>query len=156
MGFKIIETITAGEPSENSTEYMVPTRDGVEPATDVCHEGVHALAEAESTGERHLAWVHDPADPVPSAVDMEALWYFCAAYPDKRAFAERKDELTFRTEPLADYLDFAGQPMFTGDIFFSGDVQHKVSTTQGRHLGGPSGATLELLTIEVSEEGLPE
>jgi uncharacterized protein len=191
------------------------------------HEGVHALVAGESAGERDLTWVHDPADPVPSAVDMEALWYFCAAYPDERALAERKDVLTFRTEPLADDLDVAGQPMFTGDISFSGpsthvhvklqdiypdgttrrisqarasltektggrlqlalddnayrvraghclqlqimssdcphfvvhpgtddntyDIQHKVSTTQTLHLGGPDGARLELLTIDVAE-----
>jgi putative CocE/NonD family hydrolase len=99
---------------------------------------IHALIDGESTREQDLSWIHDPTDPVPSSVDMEALWYFCAAYPDERAYAEREDVLTFRTQPLEENLDFAGQPVLTGEFSFTGPSTHVHVKLQDVH---PDGTT---------------
>ncbi|MFT4081660.1 MAG: CocE/NonD family hydrolase [Nocardioides sp.] len=90
----------------------------------VGENGVHELADRATDESRELGWLHDPASPVPSSVDMEAIWYFCAAYPDERAYAGRSDVLTFRTAPLAEDLDVAGQPVLKARIDFSGPSTH--------------------------------
>lgn len=100
---------------------------------------VHSLVDGEvACGEHSLAWEHDPEHPVPSSVDMEALWYFCAAFPDERRYAERSDVLTFRTEPLATHLDLAGQPLFIAQLSFSGPSTHVHVWLQDIH---PDGTT---------------
>lgn len=83
-----------------------------------------ALSLENTDSVTALEWTHDPNDPVPSTTGIEAVWYLLAAYPDERALAERADVLTFRTEPLAEDLDFAGQPVFTARISFSSPSTH--------------------------------
>ncbi|KHK98813.1 hypothetical protein LK09_07980 [Microbacterium mangrovi] len=85
--------------------------------------GLHTLG-SQAAAPEDLSWTHDPANPVPSSVDMEALWYFVAAYPDERDYVDRADVLTFRTAPLAKNLDFAGQPVLTATVDFEGPTTH--------------------------------
>ncbi|MER6135507.1 CocE/NonD family hydrolase [Streptomyces sp. NPDC001815] len=85
-----------------------------------------------------LTWTHDPDDPVASSTDIEAIWYLLAAYPDERDLADRTDVLTFRTQPLTEHLDFAGQPVLTARISFSAPSTHVFAKLQDVH---PDGTT---------------
>ncbi|XVU27857.1 CocE/NonD family hydrolase [Actinoplanes sp. CA-054009] len=98
----------------------------------------HTLALEPDETPTTLVWTHDPADPVPSTTDIEALWYLLAAYPDERELATRIDVLTFRTAPLTENLDFAGQPILTAEITFSAPTTHIFAKLQDVH---PDGTT---------------
>lgn len=89
--------------------------------------GVHALNRRPDPEPMSLTWTHDPDHPVPSSTDIEAIWYLLASYPDVRGLADRTDVLAFRTEPLTEHIDFAGQPVLTGRISSSAPSTH-VST----------------------------
>ncbi|MDQ0936854.1 putative CocE/NonD family hydrolase [Streptomyces turgidiscabies] len=71
-----------------------------------------------------------PGPPVPSSTDIEAIWYLLASYPDERGLADRTDVLTFRTEPLTEHIEFAGQPVLTGRISFSAPSTHVLTKLQ--------------------------
>jgi hypothetical protein len=81
------------------------------------------LCEAPGT-EATLSWVHDPENPVQGLIDMEALWYVLTAYPDEREIADRPDVLAFRSRPLTEPLDFAGQCTFSAEIELSSDTSY--------------------------------
>jgi predicted acyl esterase len=86
--------------------------------------GPHRLAEGVVTHSRALTWTHDPHSPVPSSTDIETFWYLLAGYPDERNLAERSDVLTFRTAPLAEDLDFAGQPRLDVQLEYASASTH--------------------------------
>lgn len=122
---------------QSSAEYPPPNH----PVTfhlTTTGERIHALTSEASTDASALEWTHDPKDPVPSTCDIEAAWYILAVYPDERAQADRIDVLTFRTDPLTDNLDFAGQPVLTAQISFSSPSTHVFAKLQDVH---PDGTT---------------
>lgn len=100
--------------------------------------GIHALDLRPNATESSLAWTHDPENPVPSSTDIEAIWYLLAEYPDEQALADHPDVLTFRTAPLEDDLDFAGQPVLEAQITFAEPSTHVFATLQDIE---PSGVT---------------
>ncbi|NTE68233.1 CocE/NonD family hydrolase [Agrobacterium tumefaciens] len=69
------------------------------------------LVSIPSRQESEASWVHDPRNPVPSSTTIEEIWYFLAAYPNERAFADRDDVVTFTGEPLGQAIDIVGQPV---------------------------------------------
>lgn len=91
---------------------------------------VRGLSRQAQTTPKQLTWTHDPDNPVPSTTDIEAIWYLLAAYPDERDIAERHDVLTFRTEPLAETLDFAGRPILTAHVEFASPSTHLFAKLQ--------------------------
>ncbi|MFF8632391.1 CocE/NonD family hydrolase [Streptomyces werraensis] len=100
--------------------------------------GTHALTDEANSKPESVTWTHDPANPVPATTDIETIWYLLAGYPDERALADRKDVLTFRTEPLAENVDFAGQPVLTAQITFSSPSTHVFAKLQDVY---PDGTT---------------
>ncbi|MBP2327210.1 putative CocE/NonD family hydrolase [Kibdelosporangium banguiense] len=114
---------------QSSADYPPPSR----PLTfhlATTGEHIHGLSLETKDSATTVEWTHDPKDPVPSTTHIEAVWFILAAYPDERALAERSDVLTFRTEPLAENLDFAGQPVLTGQISFSSPSTHVFAKLQ--------------------------
>jgi len=99
---------------------------------------VNELWDTPATEATKLSWQHDPSNPVPSTVDMEALWYVLASYPDERDLAERPDVLTFRTTPLATDVDFAGQPVLRLHVETSSPSTYLFARVQDVH---PDGTT---------------
>lgn len=77
-----------------------------------------------------LTWVHDPDAPVPSATEMEGLWYLLAAYPDERERSRRPDVLTFSGETLDDDVVFAGQPVLEAQVTIDSESAHVFATLQ--------------------------
>ncbi|WP_433519566.1 CocE/NonD family hydrolase [Nonomuraea sp. CA-143628] len=122
---------------QSSTEYPPPGRPVTFHLTTSTQQ-VHGLGPEAEEDTEMLGWTHDPANPVPSSVDIEAIWYLLAAYPDERELAKRADVLTFRTDPLAEHLDFAGQPIFTARITFSAPSTHVFAKLQDVY---PDGTT---------------
>jgi predicted acyl esterase len=96
------------------------------------------LARTPAAAATELSWTHDPDNPVPSTVDIEAIWYLLAAYPDERAMQERGDVLTFRTEALPESIDFAGKPQFRAQVSFTGPSTDLYVKLQDVH---PDGTT---------------
>ncbi|MET8981141.1 CocE/NonD family hydrolase [Streptomyces sp. NPDC004539] len=122
---------------QTSQEYPPPS----EPLTfhlSAHGTGTHALAPRPDEEATSLTWTHDPDHPVPSTTDIESIWYLLAAYPDERALADRADVLTFRTEPLTAHVDFAGQPVLTGQFSYSAPSTHVFAKLQDVH---PDGTT---------------
>jgi len=91
---------------------------------------VHTLTTHPESNPAALGWTHDPHNPVPSSTDTEAIWYLLAAYPDERELADRDDVLTFRTAPLEQDLDFAGQPVLEAQIAFEAPATHVFAKLQ--------------------------
>ncbi|MEU2234073.1 CocE/NonD family hydrolase [Streptomyces vietnamensis] len=100
--------------------------------------GLHALDRTASQETRPLTWTHDPTKPVPSTTDIETIWYLLAGYPDEQAQAHRQDVLTFRTDPLPQNVDFAGQPVLTAHVTFSSPSTHVFAKLQDVY---PDGTT---------------
>ncbi|MEU5046289.1 CocE/NonD family hydrolase [Streptomyces griseorubiginosus] len=100
--------------------------------------GAHALTRDPEQEATSLTWTHDPDRPVPSSTDIEAIWYLLADYPDERDLADRRDVLTFRTEPFTEHVDFAGQPVLTARVSFSAASTHIFSKLQDVY---PDGTT---------------
>lgn len=122
---------------QSSPEYPPPS----EPLTfhlSAEGTGAYALTRRPDEDTTSLTWTHDPDHPVPSSTDIEAIWYLLAAYPDERDLADRSDVLTFRTEPLTDPVDFAGQPVLTARISFSAPSTHVFAKLQDVY---PDGTT---------------
>ncbi|GAQ63065.1 CocE/NonD family hydrolase [Streptomyces scabiei] len=114
---------------QSSAEYPPPS----EPLTfhlSAHGTGVHSLNRAPDAATTSLTWMHDPEHPVPSSTDIETIWYLLAEYPDEREFADRPDVLTFRTQPLTEHVDFAGQPVLTCRISFSAPSTHVFAKMQ--------------------------
>lgn len=99
---------------------------------------VHALGTSPPADATQLRWTHDPRAPVPSTTDIEAIWYLLAEYPDEKALQDRKDVLTFRTEPFRKPFTFVGQPEWTGKVSFSSDSAHLFAKLQDVY---PDGTT---------------
>ncbi|MEU1515082.1 CocE/NonD family hydrolase [Streptomyces sp. NPDC005811] len=118
---------------QSSQEYPPPS----EPLTFHL-TGTYALSLAPDDETTSLTWTHDPDHPVPSSTGIEAIWYLLASYPDERDLTDRPDVLSFRTEPLSDHVDFAGQPVFTGSLSFSAPSTHVFAKLQDVH---PDGTT---------------
>ncbi|MEU1166455.1 CocE/NonD family hydrolase [Streptomyces sp. NPDC005921] len=122
---------------QSSQEYPPPSR----PLTfhlSAHGSGTYALNPEPDENATSLAWTHDPEHPVPSSTDIEAIWYLLADCPDERDLADRRDVLTFRTEPLTEHVDFAGQPVLTGHVTFSAPSTHVFAKLQDVH---PDGTT---------------
>ncbi|MFJ9900010.1 CocE/NonD family hydrolase [Streptomyces sp. NPDC091280] len=122
---------------QSSQEYPPPSR-ALTFHLSAHGTGTCALNRDPDAEATTLTWTHDPDHPVPSSTDIEAIWYLLAAWPDERDLAERADVLTFRSEPLAGHLDFAGQPVLTGQVSFSAPSTHIVAKLQDVH---PDGTT---------------
>ncbi|WP_081633313.1 CocE/NonD family hydrolase [Mycobacterium sp. 360MFTsu5.1] len=101
-------------------------------------EQIGALSRVAPTTSARATWKHDPDHPVPSTTEIEEVWYLLAAYPDEREIAERRDVLTFRSEPLAEPVDFAGRPVLTVSVEFSSPSTHLFAKLQDVH---PDGTT---------------
>ncbi|WP_162870105.1 CocE/NonD family hydrolase [Kitasatospora cineracea] len=123
---------------QSSQEYPPPSTPLTFHLEAVLGEQTHRLSRHPAADPVPLSWTHDPADPVPSTVDTEAIWYLLADYPDERAVQERADVLTFRTPPLAEDTDFAGQPVFRAHVELSSPSSHLYLKLQDVH---PDGTT---------------
>ncbi|MFJ9561148.1 CocE/NonD family hydrolase [Streptomyces fuscichromogenes] len=122
---------------QSSQEYPPPSR----PLTfhlSAHRSRTYTLNPEPDENATSLTWTHDPEHPVPSSTDIEAIWYLLADCPDERDLADRRDVLTFRTEPLTEHVDFAGQPVLTGRVTFSAPSTHVFAKLQDVH---PDGTT---------------
>ena len=122
---------------QESEEYPPPSRPRVfhlTPGSGLVNE----LRDVPESAASKLEWTHDPENPVTSLLDMEALWYVLAAYPDERELAGRADVLTFRTSALDRPLDFAGKPFLTVELELGSSTSHLFARLQDVY---PDGAT---------------
>jgi uncharacterized protein len=81
-----------------------------------------ALSLHPETAPGHAAWVHDPADLVPSTVTDP--FAFLREFPDEREVQARSDVLTFTTEPMNRSLDLAGPVTATLFLRTTGPSMH--------------------------------
>jgi uncharacterized protein len=64
------------------------------------------LSEKPGDGADQVAWVHDPADLIPSAVVNS--FGFLHEYPDEAATGQRRDVLVFTAEPVESPVNLTG------------------------------------------------
>ncbi|ROR46510.1 CocE/NonD family hydrolase [Kitasatospora cineracea] len=123
---------------QSSHEYPPPSTPLTFHLEALLGERVHRLSRIPAADPVALSWIHDPGDPVPSSVGIESIWYLLADYPDERALQDRTDVLTFRTGPLSESVDFAGQPLFHGRVDLPSGSAHLHLKLQDVH---PDGTT---------------